>query len=580
VIDPDRLRWTSRDDVCALLLDLVQGDASPVAVAAARLLASLCSGTLAPALLALARSRERPYWVRTYALRGLARAGVELPLEALRDLLDEQPLAGMGGLITGDVPAPTTPPMLDLLRLCRAPDQQRLALGRLARMAPDAQRSLLHECVTIALPPPASIVAWLHDRWMERVRRQAGGAGGAPQRPSEEDVWVARDASIAHPGSAALLLDHWRARGPRGEEFWQELEQHPALTALLDEDAAARAEAAKALALPLGGLLAELGPKRLRRELKSAVLDLSYHRRCPVDRPAWPLERRSGAACRVLAAWSEGAAIVLDLLEEALLHPDTRADLALAALSQDRGAALAYLGSRLDTAEDLEGIRAALREIQLAPREEDRAFLRGAARLQDPEAQHRAMDALEALGEEGEGWLEALREIAGGGSPLPRVRALCALARRGDRGAARALVEAASEDADVLVRAEAIRRLGELDEGAEHLDRFERALRSDHASHGPEDLPAAEQAALALACAGGEAARSALLRGYFAALNDMTFDIIEDVLRCLDHLREGDTTPRARLARILADEGAAAARWAARWSPFSSKILLFPDLGL
>jgi len=95
-----------------------------------------------------------------------------------------------------------------------------------------------------------------------------------------------------------------------------------------------------------------------------------------------------------------------------------------------------------------------------------------------------------------------------------RVHVLGALARRGELPYLSALEEIARRAEHVCVRAEAIRVLGELG-AARYLGLLSRAVLEDHATCGPcpSDLPAAEEAAIALSQLGTPEALTALVGG-------------------------------------------------------------------
>src|SRR5207247_2004496 len=152
------------------------------------------------------------------------------------------------------------------------------------------------------------------------------------------------------------------------------------------------------------------------------------------------------------------------------------------------------------------------------PRSEDGGFFRWILKQEaHPVARYRAVEALERLGQDGAAWRESLVGMARSPDPYLRVHTLGALARRGEATDLRKLEQIAWRGEHVCVRAEAIRVLGELD-AARYLGLLRRTLLEDHAMCGrcPSDLPAAEEAAIALSRLGIPEALTALARGCLA----------------------------------------------------------------
>jgi len=277
---------------------------------------------------------------------------------------------------------------------------------------------------------------------------------------------------------------------------------------------------------PLAGdpaaLRDEFGVARLLQLVHEAIAGASLHLRCPLFERVNP--SRYDGACAVLRELPEARCELARLLGSVALAPPVHADLAELALEIDRAATLAHV-ARFPSI-----WRRVARAVAESPRPEDRAFAEAAARSDDPEAAYWASAVIDQLG-------EPLGPLPV--AELPRVRALWARARRGDRSAVAALVDATSA-ADVVVRADAMRWLGRLDDARDHLAIFERGLADEEVCDGRR--PVVEQAALALHRAAG--ACTALLHAYFA------------------------TGGAAVILDLLCGHTGAAAS-ARRWSPFS-----------
>jgi HEAT repeat protein len=181
-----------------------------------------------------------------------------------------------------------------------------------------------------------------------------------------------------------------------------------------------------------------------------------------------------------------------------------------------------------------------------SPRLEDREFYRWILQQEaHPVIRYHAVEALERLGEDGDVWRERLVGMARSPDPYLRVHALSALAQRGETAALARLEQIATRARHVCVRAEAIRVLGELD-AARYLNLLRRALLEDHAMCGPcpSDLPAAEEAAIALCHLGTPEALTAVVHGYLTVPCQDLQTWIGEWLREADERRQGSPIPR------------------------------------
>jgi hypothetical protein len=563
LLDIDSLRWTSRDGVGGRLLAFVQATPeNPVEDAArlraARLLAFLAPPSLAPDFLRVALDRSSSRWFRVFALRALARIDHPLPLEALRALLDELPLdVDQAALQCGQL-FPPHPPLPEILPLAGGLARESIVLDHLARCTPARLRELLLVSLTLTDFPSPRVKDWLLARWLE----DAGG-----RIPEEMDAAVARCAlEDDHPEALAVLNAFW-AHHPRGAEFFWDLLRFPELGASLHGEG--RDEAARALVLPVNDLLDVLGPVDLEKATREAVLEQSFRFRCPIPPVSRSEEYRYRGALAILEAWAQGPALATDLLNSAVLHADVRAEVGLALFRKRRGAALGLI--ELRPTEDDNGplARELLREVAKNADIRDRSPVRAALRSPEPEARFLAIDILEALNEDAPGHRQSLAELAADPDPYVRIRAQAALARRGDTPCLSALV-AALGTTDVHLRAEALRRLGELEAAREHFSVLGCALREDHARGEADEhrTPVAEQAALALGAVFGPEALTALLQGYLAARSNATLDMLEAALAVLlEETPEQPRTPAERRIEIVARDGGQVSAW----SPFDAR---------
>jgi hypothetical protein len=535
-------------------------DAPDGGVHAARLLAFLAPSSAGEDLIRLARDRDRPYWHRVYALRGLARADVPLPEDAFVDLLGEilaRPLPPGGAACARP---PSTPPLGELVALAaRVRTHHDKLVDHLARATPEARRELLASIVSLEEKPSPRLETWLVERWLEESLRRG---------PDVEDCHVARAAAPEYPEALAVLEAFWRER-PIDDGFFWDLLQHSDLATNLDEPR--RAEALAALVLPIPDLHAALGPGGLRRVVRRVLVDHSFARRCPVDKTNRPPEYTVRAALAFVKDEPEGPELAAKLLAHVKLHPDVRAALGLALFHRYRKIVLHYMEVRGADEDNHPLVRAVLREIRKNPDTRDRRALLSVLGSPDPETRYLALDALESVGETrhlNDGLLAAL---AGDPHPVVQLRATAALARHGDAPRMAALVDTARKNPSVVLRAEAIRLLGALPLVAQDpFHGFECALLEDHALDDSEyHAPASEQAAIALGAAFGANALTALLQGHLRARSNAALDAIEAAIEVILEEVEGGArrTPVTRRLEIITRDGG----HAAGFCPFSAR---------
>ncbi|MCB9564627.1 MAG: hypothetical protein H6708_29940 [Kofleriaceae bacterium] len=449
--DSTRAPWSSiLEDAARTLVPLLDG---PRAVAAARLLAALAPPTAIAALRAVAADPARPSWVRTYAVRALRAAASTPAVDALVvGLLAEQPATLAAWQV---LPATTAAQPLDVLALAGATG----AAGRAAAarwidaQGDDLVRWLLLGVLHLDGGPPASIVDHLWRRFRDRVLAMRA------DDVDPEDVACAVAAAGARDDAADLLEPLW----PRIADDVRPLVLHgcPTLAARAAADPARAAVVAATLATPLPALLARDGADAVAARLDAIVRATSLHDRCPeLARPDAFAYR---AALDLLPRFGAGRRQVATLLVQVALSSRVRGDLLRRLVEVDRGAARRH-GAAL-VAGDPAATRALTRAIARAPVADDRRFLAVAAATADDATRYHAVDGLAWLGDRDATWRGWLGELAATTGGAARIRVLAAAAHAGDRDAAAAIV-AACDDADLAVRAEALRWLGTLDDAA------------------------------------------------------------------------------------------------------------------
>lgn len=575
MFDPSCLVWTSRAEVASALLSAV--DSPPEhSIRAMELCAAVATPAHAPALLAVARARERPYWLRVYAIRAFVAAEADpAPDDVVESLFAEWFFERDAPRVQG-IAAADPLELRDVLPLVATPAHERIALRWLARAPPDVRAAALVENALAYRPVAGEVFRWLGDEWRDR-----GGAGCS----EASNVPVARHVFPAQPEGAAVLARYW-ADAPASES-----EQFPfdrAVCPALAEGEAFEEHHALAtwrLALPAAELARALHPRWLRYRLRRAVEERSRAIGCHLD--AW--QRTEVAtiyrgALAVLRDWSEGPAIASGFLRGLALSPRVRADLVRVLLRRDPAAAIDVVASRLGADDDLPALRVVLEALgdsgpgwrddspddappvpaAVAHDAAARSLATRSLRLRDADARYLAVGAVEATGA-AHAWCETRLDQGGLPYDLVRVRVLAAMARGGDRDAEAQLSRAAAYEHRVEVRAEALRRLGELPRAALHRERFADALANDHALSGPDalDAPAAEQAALAFARIGDGHAKTELLRGAFGPLTVAAVAVVVAGLRAgaCEACGEWPCDPAERRREIAVAEGWRLTRW-------------------
>ncbi len=401
MFDPAGLVWTSREEVTSALLSAL--DAPPsLATTAMDLCGDVAPPSAAPALLAVARARDRPYWVRVYALRAHDRTGARLRDEALESFFAECLLSP--GPSPHDDAAAGVLALRDVLAVVKTPANERIAMRWLARSSPDVRAEALVAIATSHPPMAPQTHAWLAEEWLAREGR---GCSPENHRAVETHVFHSRRAA-PRDGTVTARRPHPRER------------------------------------LALGGA------RSLRKEVRRAVVDRSAQlAREDFTPAAEPIAARYRDVLDALRGSRDGPALVTGLLRGVALDARVRADLVRELLKADPARAIELIAARPDADENRRALRVLLSTLAgsgslgdsdtSGPRVPDEVAKGAAARAlasqalrmtRDEAARYLAVGAIEATGEP-PGWSATLRALTGCAAPLVQVRALSSLVRRG-----------------------------------------------------------------------------------------------------------------------------------------------------
>lgn len=479
-------------------------------------------------------------------------------MSVVRELLDEQLEFGFGPspcCPSHDPVHETAPPAIRVLGIVRGAAKEALACAWIARVGRAGRRDLVSAYGAYS-QDQSCLAPVVTESLLEQFCADVCASGA-----TDQDVHFMTFLP-PFPETCRGALTFWAPRTTTEPRFFEALARNRALDELLDVPL--RDEAARRLVLGVEGLVEVLGDPGLRREIRAAIAEKSaYDRglkqdqeRAIAQRSKGPIrpnardrvvEQRFEGALRAIATWGGGPASGAGLVVDEGLDETIRARVALAVFARDREAAeraVARDGSpRI--------VRAMVAKIAQDPVAADGPFLRDALAFEDDVARARAVDALDALGEDDAAWRELLRAFAHGGTPLLRARAAAALARRGEDAYVDVLLAAARDRTDHRTHAEAIRRLGELDGVALSMAFFEETLARAVAHAGPY-TSAATHAAVALAVHFGERAMAPLLRAQLQGLARNGNSALETCLVALGDEAYLAATPRERRARILA----------------------------
>jgi hypothetical protein len=547
MVQLQELRWTTRAEVCATLWqwltqlspELCEPEGQPEEIVegwrrARALYFLLADETCLPTLRPLLLDRQADRDVRLRACRTLLRLKSTLPTEDLEDLLQDR-LLWEG--------SPDIKDLAELYFPFRSEEAQRIARSFLdGRSALDRAR-LLAGSIRPCEPPPSGWLDWLYDRWLNQDRLVLEEAHCYEHEPM--NPWLAYQTS-ERPESLRLLVDYWR----RAEGDWRtELRDR-----LWDFDAGVPAawvvdapedlrELAEALRLTDADLIDYFGPETLLARIEAELRRISRDRR---DDPEDYSALHTTEFLRMVSLMTEwpGAGArerIRSLFCDPEIDTEVRWEFCYNLWEERRAELLERVLAAAREAGDLTLAERVLRWVVDDPRPQDRELLQWAAWHEGrPMLTYWALRGLEALGEESTAWRERLETLSRSDEPLLRLQATAALVRRGDDTRLPEIVRDATEAEDACVRGEAVRMLGTLD-AAQHLSLLERALweQSPVFIPEPEDgpsafLPAAEEAALALARLRTPEALTALLQAYLrlpdCGVQWWVDDLLEDLV--------------------------------------------------
>ncbi len=528
----DRFCWTSRAELCDQLLQfLFITPPAPLReydrrtpeewnrLRVASLLGDVADASCVPGLcrLLLNPSEEQP--VRIQTLYGLVRQDELpcLPLSDLAALLHDRELWEDPSLRPERHSCSDYGWLIPLLSLFRTEEATRLVRSVLAQWSARDRARLLRDLPSYGYEPDSSIVEWLFQRWWVHDRLKIETVQNDEEDPWPLNLRVAL-AYSERPEPHCLLREFWiqssgEERPALVDELWMHMREAVSSLAIAPHE---RQELAERLALPLADLLKLHGPVRLMDRIEGSLRAASRamaadHR---PDSPAWWEE--PGRALDFLAEWPDASvnSRIASLCACPDLHWLLRRELLEILWKRGSDLSLPLLRRAVEEPPLLPLARRLLPVMCRRPRREDREFFLW---ILDQEAHpvlfYHAVEALERLGEDDGSWRERLNRMTWSRDPYLRVRALGSLARRGAAASVPKLEQIARNARHVCVRAEAIRVLGELD-AAQHLDLLRQALLEEHSRSSHFDLPAAEEAALALSRLGTPEALTALVCGY------------------------------------------------------------------
>jgi hypothetical protein len=214
MLRPEELTWTTRAEVCAQLTEFLletapvpraadgqEADRDSTRANAIALLACLAEPASVPALRRLLLDRRESKWEREHIVEALSRLGPTLPVEELKELLDDRTL--WDGPHHGD--------LCDMLVLFRSEEAQRIAREFLMQLSARDRAELLWFCAEKSRWPLANdpvapeLVDWLYEQWLQQDRFRLGDDGD-DDGPSNVRVAAA---TRERPEAQALLLDFW-----------------------------------------------------------------------------------------------------------------------------------------------------------------------------------------------------------------------------------------------------------------------------------------------------------------------------------------------------------------------------------
>jgi HEAT repeat protein len=413
-----------------------------------------------------------------------------------------------------------------LLTRCQTDSTRCAALRLLRTLSPVGRAQVLlshaHSDPEEQLPP--ELAEWLYQQWLNHDRLLLEGASdrfgplnfrvitATRQRPESRalliEAWGCLDEEQQAKLAGSLTCDidlteefwQWDDEATRQQAVYEAAHDERLLLDCLSTQPAKLGEMAEALSLPFSYLLQHFGENGLLQQIEVKLRAASRALQADIFADVRPGVRR---ACELLGKWP-GESVEARVRSLCLcpdLHRSVSFDLRHVVWDRlwrrARGEALVAAQALSENGERHWAERA-VAGMDRHPRPEDRDFLLWASRRRSTRMRYKAIQGLEELGEDSILWRKRLKTLSRSRHPAVRLHATAALVRRGDDSRLPEITRDATTDADVRARAEALRVLGELDAGR-HFELFRHALLHDHESFGTFYMPAAEEAALALA---------------------------------------------------------------------------------
>jgi HEAT repeat protein len=458
---PQNVRWTSREDVCAQLCELIsRSDQDGVQRAAIKLLAELGDARHATVLIErlapLANDPSNNGRVLTkFICQALREFDVPLPDDLLVSLVVPHPAHVVAF-------EPPTPLNFDGRRGLMADcwgtwwwEASLIAL--LERATPDGANAVWPYLVTLSPLQRATLLAdWtghcgelLFKYWHESDRHEL---------ELSEPVRVVNGCiALKNPDrreSAAYL------RSRISDISIYDLEQ-TGLTSLLRDDPVRWRDAARRLLLPLRDLIDLFGQARLLSYV-GGVVRRAGRLRAP-EYNIIPEPPELGSAYHILMSWPEAGPLATELLCSVDLDASVRLPLLKPFLKSSRSRALRWTQAAWAYAENRELVRRALRFLSTTPQGEDAPLYLRLLKSGDAEWMRFAVDGLHSLDVRDAGFLDRVQALARHEDVSLQIESLAVLADNGDAASLDALRELARNGISCRVRARATGWVAQLD---------------------------------------------------------------------------------------------------------------------
>lgn len=575
----EQFRWTTRTDVCRQLLR--------IALQAGRRRTTdegevICRESDPPerAIDLLLQFADRSCWeyVEPLAplLRGVRHVGWQVQYLRLKPEFTAEDVANLYTTLRSPTGRFAAWSAASILALSPPDDNWRAARKFLGSLSPLERAQVLCDWFSARSQPlpDSSLSDWLYDRWLAHDRAAVGDAsfGRAPL-----NLLIALE-TRHRPESRSLLIKMWphlsehdrqtvfrclrgfaegqvpQAGGPSpagGTESVEKSEEDQALlSACVDSDPQLREKLWVRLALPLPYLQRHLGTEALLELIETKIAAFcrtrgtvssdseDYEAFYPALRHLPELHGdQVEAHLRLFCLRSEYREVHNELRRVFWEWQWRNARAEALSLAQ----AAAEEGDRAWAAEAVQQMYGIMLEQGGCLEAADRGFLFWASRQRLPMFRYVAVVGLDELKEDSPEWRQRLYELARDRSPVVRVVAWSAVARRGDESCVPPLTRIATRARNVRLRAEVLRVLGDVD-AARHLHVLQRALLSDHAEV-DRDMPAAREAAAAFIRLGTPEAFTILIRAGLSGPSDLWWLVMEGLSKCAPFAEPPEVPP-------------------------------------